>query len=60
MKTKYQIIVQGNTKFLLRKVLFRIDFGPCQNCMSSANLIAEIHWKLCNKSAFSTGEPMNF
>ena len=25
--------------------------------MSSANLVAEIHWKLCEKTALSTGEP---
>ena len=25
--------------------------------MSSANLVAEIHEKLCNKGALSTGEP---
>ena len=32
-------------------------FGSCQNCMSSANLVAEIHQKLCNKRALSTGIP---
>ena len=32
--------------FLLQHVLFLLHFGSCQNCMSSANLVAEIHWKL--------------
>ena len=43
--------------FLLQKVLFLLHFGSCQNCISSANLIAEIHQKLCNKNVLSTGEP---
>ena len=43
--------------FFLQKVLFLLHFGSCQNCMSSANLVAEIHQKLCNKRALSTGEP---
>ena len=29
--------------FFLQKVLFLLHFGSCQNCMSSANLVAEIH-----------------
>ena len=43
--------------FFLQKVLFLLHFGSCQNCMSSANLVAEIHQKLCNKRVLSTGEP---
>ena len=43
--------------FYLQKVLFLLHFGSCRNCMSSANLVAEIHQKLCNKRALSTGEP---
>ena len=43
--------------FFLHKVLFPLYFGSCQNCMSSANLGAELHQKLCNKRALSTGEP---
>ena len=40
--------------FFLQKVLFLLHFGSCQNCMSSANLVAEIHQKLWNER---TGEP---
>ena len=36
--------------FFLPKVL-----GSCQNCMNSANLVAEIHFP--NERALSTGEP---
>ena len=43
--------------FFLQKVLFLLHFGSCQNCMSSANLVVEIHQKLCNKRVLSTGEP---
>ena len=58
MKTKYEISLQWNTKFLfLQKFLFLLHFGYCQNCMSSANLVAEMHQKLCNKRVLSTGEP---
>ena len=41
----------------LEKVLFLLHFGSCQNCMSSENLVAEIHQKLCNKTVLSPGEP---
>ena len=41
----------------LQKVLFPLHFGSCQNCISSANIVAEIHWKLCYEKALSTGEP---
>ena len=58
MKTKYEIFLQWNTKFLfLQKVLFLLHFGSCQSCMSSANLVEEMHQKLCNKRVLSTGEP---
>ena len=30
---------------------------PCPNCMSSANVVAEIQLKLLNEGAWSTGEP---
>ena len=43
--------------FFLQKVLGFLHFGSCQNCISSANLAAEIHYKLWNKRALSTGEP---
>ena len=56
MKTKYEIFLQGNTIFFLQKVLFH-HFGSCQNYIGSANLVAEIHWKLCNKRALSIREP---
>ena len=46
-----------HTKFFVQKVLFLQYFGSCQICMSSANLVAEIHQKLCNKRSLSTGEP---
>ena len=48
---------QTHTKFFVQKVLFLQYFGSCQICMSSANLVAEIHQKLCNKRSLSTGEP---
>ena len=34
-----------------------INFGSCQNCMSSANLVAEIQLKLMKERALSIGEP---
>ena len=43
--------------FFLQKVLFLLHFGSCQNCMSSGNLVAEMHEKLCNTRVLSTGEP---
>ena len=43
--------------FFLQKVLFLLHFGSNQNCMSFANLVAEIHCKLCNERALSTREP---
>ena len=43
--------------FFLQKVLFVLHFGFCQNCMNSANLVAENHQKLCNRRVLSTGEP---
>ena len=43
--------------FFLQKVLFLLHFASCQNCMSSAKLATENHWKLCNKRVLSTGEP---
>ena len=42
--------------FFLQKVLFLLHFGSCQNCMSSANLVTEIHQKLRNERVLSTGE----
>ena len=45
MKTKYEIL------------LFFLRFGSCQNCRISANVVAEIHQKLCNKRVLSTGKP---
>ena len=43
--------------FFLKKVLFLLNFGSCQNCMRSANLFSEIHQNRCNKRVLSTGEP---
>ena len=57
MKTRYEIFLPWNTKFFLQKVLFLVDFGSCQNCMSSANLVAQIHQKLCNKRDLRSGGP---
>ena len=37
--------------------IYTYSFGSCQNCISSANLAAKIHQKLCNKRVLSTGEP---
>ena len=41
----------------LQKVLFLPHFGSFQNPVSSANLVAQIHLKLCNRRALNTGEP---
>ena len=41
----------------LQKVLFLPHFGSCKNRLSSANTVAQIHQKLCNRRALSTGEP---
>ena len=41
--TKYEIFLQRNTKSFHQKVLGLLHFGSCQNCMSFANLVAEIH-----------------
>ena len=43
--------------FSLQRVLFLLHFGSCKNCMNSANHVAGIHKKLCNKRVLSTGEP---
>ena len=43
--------------FFFREFCYFYIFGSCQNRMSSADLVAELHQKLCNKRAFSTGEP---
>ena len=59
METKHEIFLQLNTNFVLQKVLGLIDFRSCQNCMSSANLVAEIHYKFWNKRALSAGEPIH-
>ena len=42
----------------LQKVLFLLQFGSCENCMSSANVVPETHQKLCNKRVLSTGKTM--
>ena len=34
----------------LQKVMFLLQFGSCQNCIISVNLVREIHQKPCNKS----------
>ena len=47
----------NETLYFLQKVLGLLQFGSCQNCISSANLVAEIHQKVWNKRALSTGEP---
>ena len=31
-------------------------FGPCPNCMSSANIVAEIRFRRLNERALSIGE----
>ena len=46
--------------FFLQKVLGLLNFGSCQKCMSSANLVVEIQFKLSNERALSTGEPCTF
>ena len=43
--------------FFLRKFVFLLHIGSCQNCVSSANLVGEIQEKLCKKRVLSTGEP---
>ena len=57
MNLKYKFFVQWNTKFSLLKVLGTLSFRPSANCISSANLVAEIQLELLNERALSTGEP---
>ena len=54
---KYEIFLLGNTKFFLPKVLALLNFESWQNGMSSVNLVKEIHLKLLNERALSSGEP---
>ena len=60
MKLKYKTFVQWNTKFSILKVLGTLSFRPCPNCISSANLVAEIQLELLNERALSTGEPCTY
>ena len=46
-------------KFSFRKYKF-LHFGSWQNCMSIANLFAEIHLNFSNESFLSTGEPCTY
>ena len=41
----------------LQKVLGLLSFGSCPNCMSSANIVAKIQFKLSNERVLSNGEP---
>ena len=34
-----------------------ISFRSCPNCMGSANIVAEIQFRLLNERVLSTGEP---
>ena len=43
--------------FFLEKVLGLLDFGSCQNCMTSTKLVAEIHQKIWKERTLSSGEP---
>ena len=43
--------------FFLQKILFLPHLGSFQNRVSSAILVAQIHQKLCNRRALSTGDP---
>ena len=38
--------------FFFRKVLGLLSFGPCPSCMSSANIVVEIQFKLLNERSF--------
>ena len=51
-KLKYEIFLQWNTKFFLQKVLDLLSFF-----MSSANIVAEIQFKLLNERVLSNEEP---
>ena len=53
---KYKTFLQWTTKFCFQKIICLLSFGFCPNCMSSANVAAEIHFKLLNERALSTGE----
>ena len=44
-------------QFFLQKVPGLLYFGSYPNCMSSANLVVEIQFKLLNERALRTGEP---
>ena len=47
----------NETLCFFQKVLGLLQFGSCQNYISSANLVTEIHQKVWNKRALGTGEP---
>ena len=57
MKLRYEIFLQWNTKFSLQKVPGLLSFWLCPNCISSANIVAEIQFKLLNERVLSTGKP---
>ena len=50
MKLKSEIFLQCNTKLSLQKVLGLLSFESCPNCISSANIVAEIQFKLLNEN----------
>ena len=43
MKTNMKSFSNETLNFFLQKVLFLPHFGSCQNRVSSANLVAQIH-----------------
>ena len=51
------MFLEWSTKFSFQKVLGILSFGPCPNCMNSANIVAEIQFKFLKKGILSTGEP---
>ena len=57
VKLKYEIFLQRNTKLSLQKVLDVLSFGSYTNCISFANIVAEIQFKFLKEGVLSTGEP---
>ena len=52
--------IQWNTSCFLQKLMVFLNFGSCQNCVSSANLAAGIQLKHSNKIMLGTGKPYTY
>ena len=52
VKLKYEILSNEILMFFFQNVLGLLYFWSCQNCMRSANLVAEVQLKISNKRVF--------